>query len=821
MRKQWKGWIAGVLSAAMILTAGGVDRFSYDASAADEETALILSDEDLQSLKVTYNDKTNIGEEHEKELSDGTKLTIKDNGSIQTALDSKSLVASELGVGINLGNRLEAVWEIKDEESKKNLSGTDYDMGWNTGVITRELIDCIHSYGINTLRVPVAWSNGDWDDGTYTIQPGLLDRVETVVNYALDQGMYVVINDHWDNQWWGQFGACKKDADGKKVVDEETRASAWVRYERYWTQIAERFQGYSDHLIFEGANEELGDRLNDSIVLNGPAKGYAKPSSAGKETIALGGNLSAAEIWETVNKINQLFVDTVRKTGGNNEQRFLLIPGYNTSMEQTKNEKFVMPTDSKEANGVKKLLLSVHTYSPQHFAFEHAYGHYTTSDREALEQEFANLQRFVDEGYGTIIGECGFCEPKSVTDGVTQWFYDIYKLSQKYFATPVLWDTGSWFDPKEAVLQYKDIAVFWNTVNQAKGDTSITAETGGTVYEPGSATEVTIPEYLERKIWARKGLHAYLFYQTNSWDYRDAYLPQKNLGKDKHSWEYIKANGSEITKDVQVTDVYLTGDGTYTVGFSKIELPGNGFRMLGISTDILSEKYGDQLEVEFEKVEIDGKEVPLATKQAMLKEDDRGSDFLLINIYDKSDGKNVYPLGDANENEEITMPEQSIFVTFKISGLQRIVNELAEGLYIDPETDSPIKVDVNAPWVDPEEQPEPTVQPSAQPSAAPTVNAKNPCKKVTAAKKTVSVKRGKSKTLTFKLTNTTASKKTTDKISVKSSNKKIKAAVVKKKTTAKKVVVKVTVNKKAKKKSKATITLKVGKKSAKTTVKVK
>lgn len=96
--------------------------------------------------------------------------------------------------------------------------------------------------------------------------------------------MYVIINDHWDNQWWGQFGACTKDAEGNKVVDEETRKNAWVRYERYWTQIAERFKGYSDHLIFEGANEELGDRLNDAICINGPAKGYQKPAPGNEDT---------------------------------------------------------------------------------------------------------------------------------------------------------------------------------------------------------------------------------------------------------------------------------------------------------------------------------------------------------------------------------------------------------------------------------------------------------------------------------------------------------------------------------------------------------
>ena len=112
---------------------------------------------------------------------------------------------------------------------------------------------------------------------------------------------------------------------------------------------------------------------------------------------------------------------------------------------------------------------------------------------------------------------------------------------------------------------------------------------------------------------------------------------------------------------------------------------------------------------------------------------------------------------------------------------------------------------------------DPAPSPSVAPSAAPT--ATNACTAVKAAKKTVTVKRGKTKTITFKLTNTNKSAVTTDKITVKSSNKKVTAKVTK--TTATKVTVKVQVNKKAKKKSKAKITLKVGKKSAKTTIKVK
>lgn len=308
-------------------------------SAASEELKDILGAEDID-LRVTYEDDSNLGEAHTVTLSDGSTIQVKDNGTMRTELTSQELADSHMGVGINLGNTLEAVLTMDD---KKNVTDrTKYDTAWSQPVTSREFIDNLHTYGINPLRIPVAWSNGDADDGTYTINGKLLDRVEEVANYALDNGMYVVINDHWDNQWWGQFGACVKDEDGKKVADEETRAEAWKRYERYWTQIAERFKGYSDHLIFEGANEELGERLNDSICVNGPAKGYAKPDNATSDIKVLAGNLKPDELYDTANRINQLFVDTIRQSGGNNANRHLLIPGYNTDIGCTADDRYIM-----------------------------------------------------------------------------------------------------------------------------------------------------------------------------------------------------------------------------------------------------------------------------------------------------------------------------------------------------------------------------------------------------------------------------------------------------------------------------------------------
>jgi len=676
--------LANLLAVAMVASGSGICTLETgrDASAAEPtELTKILGAEDID-LRKEWNDKSNVGDEREVTLSDGRKIKVKDNGTMRKELTSQQLADKEMGLGINLGNTMEAVYPV---ENKANLNGADFDKAWGQPTTNRAYIDLLHTYGINTLRIPVAWSNGDIDDGTYTIRGALLDRVEEVANYALDNGMYVVINDHWDNQWWGQFGACKRDAEGNKVADEETRANAWKRYESYWTQISNRFKDYSDHLILEGANEELGDRLNDAVCINGPAKGYVKPDNAGAGIETMSGNLKTDELYKTVNEINQKFVDIVRGTGGNNLSRHLLIPGYNTNIEATADSKFSMPTDISE-NGTSKLFLSVHYYSPTDFALDGATGTYTTEDQEFTKTSFANLKRFSDAGYGVIVGECGFCNPSGVTGSVTQWFYDTYTEAAKYHAVPVLWDTGAFFDRTVPEINYKDIAIFYNTVNQANGSTAAERVTGGTPSQGDSGAK-KIPDYLDSKLWGTVGLHGYVSYQTSTWDYRNLYKPLKNLSKNEHSWEYICAASAEVlASKTTVTDVQMTADGQYTVSIDGIDLSAaNSFKYLGVSTDIERKLYPN-IAVTNATVKFDGKEMTDAPFDLIIKGDEKYLDFMVINVYDKENAQDKFGLGAVNQNETMKMPEKSIEISFKISGLDKPLADIASGNYVNPET---------------------------------------------------------------------------------------------------------------------------------------
>ena len=129
-------------------------------------------------------------------------------------------------------------------------------------------------------------------DGTYTINPELDQRVHEIVDWTIGSGMYAIINIHWDNGWVNKF--------------PENKDESMKRFKRMWTQIADSFKDYGDFLMVECQNEELG-----------------------WETIwnPWGGTQGKAESYALCNEINQAFVDVIRASGGNNPKRHLLISG--------------------------------------------------------------------------------------------------------------------------------------------------------------------------------------------------------------------------------------------------------------------------------------------------------------------------------------------------------------------------------------------------------------------------------------------------------------------------------------------------------------
>ncbi|MCR5154975.1 MAG: glycoside hydrolase family 5 protein [Lachnospiraceae bacterium] len=352
------------------------------------------------------------------------------NTAVFSNIDFTNVTALEvskyMGNGINLGNTFEAYGRT-NLGTGANVSM--YETFWGQPVTTKAMVQGMKNCGFDTIRIPVAWTNMmDYDKGDYTINSAYLDRVEEVVNYALESEMFVVLNDHWDGGWWAKFGSSNAD----------TVKEAWAHYESMWKQIAERFKDYPDMLIFESANEELGPGLNNN------------------SDWADSGKLSADELYKTTNEINQKFVDIVRKAGGNNTDRFLLIAGYNTNFDNTLDSRFKMPNDTAKS----KLILSVHYYDPWNYCGTNNEARWgLKSEYEYMDGQFEKLTKFTDAGYGIIIGEYAAIPVYDSATGVhtlkentVKYTNHLLDLCDVYNYVPLLWSTNDFFNKKTLTM---------------------------------------------------------------------------------------------------------------------------------------------------------------------------------------------------------------------------------------------------------------------------------------------------------------------------------------------------------------------------------
>ncbi len=268
--------------------------------------------------------------------------------------ESAFTAVKNMKTGWNLGNTLDsnsyvAIWDSENNQWYDNWSSTKDDekgwmVKWNDGLITwetgwgqpktsNEIIALVKSLGFDSVRMPVTWGEHISADGI--IDPAWMARVKECVDYVIANDMYCIINLHHDGGASGWIKACE---------------SSWNQYkERFaniWTQIATEFKDYDERLIFESMNEVLNEKANWN------------PNATESK---------AANVY--INKWNQLFVDSVRATGGNNQTRNLVVMTYAGSGDaNVLANDFALPTDSVKDH----LIIEVHNYSPHGFTWSDA-----------------------------------------------------------------------------------------------------------------------------------------------------------------------------------------------------------------------------------------------------------------------------------------------------------------------------------------------------------------------------------------------------------------------------------------------------------------
>ncbi|MDY2848380.1 MAG: glycoside hydrolase family 5 protein [Oscillospiraceae bacterium] len=518
-------------------------------------------------------------------IDDGQEDSIRNMTSID--------MIRAMGNGINLGNTLEA-YNHNGYRGGANPDG--FETGWGQPYTTAEMIQGMKDAGFDTIRIPVAWTNGmNYEDGDYTIDERLMDRVETVVNYALDADMYVIVNDHWDGGWWGLFGSAEQ-ADRDKALE---------MYKSMWSQIGENFKDYSYKLIFESANEELGDRLNDKDV-------------SGSE-----GVLSKNECYETANMINSEFVKLIRSQGGKNEDRFLLIAGYNTDIAMTCDERFKMPEDT----AVSKLLLSVHYYTPWDYCATESVDHWgSPTDYDEQNGLFEKLSKFSEQGYGVVIGEYAVMKNNGGIKPDTDKFYsNLLDNCDLYDYCPVLWDCSNFYKRVSNTTADETLAeIFSSRRYENEKDRSVDDIKSAAKESIDNARQQASDEQMAGIALPASDDMAIAWIMYASSDYGVSY----SVG------DVYDPTG--CTTGVKAENVQITGEGTYTVSldFSECGLAkGAAFSALGISN---GEAFFPGYTYTIDEILINGEAVEMAGKGYTCSDDGKCTRVNLYNAWVKN-----------------------------------------------------------------------------------------------------------------------------------------------------------------------------------------
>lgn len=452
-----------------------------------------------------------------------------DNGVMReglTALEATRL----MGNGINLGNTLEA---CDNNVGIKTNTPLSYETHWGQPKTTQAMIDGMKAAGFDTIRIPVAWMTNATHlyEGDYTIDADYMDRVEEVVRYARKAGMYVIINDHWDGGWYGMFGS----------ESAETRALAMEAYKGMWQQIAERFRDYSDYLIFESANEELGGRFDENSPL------YCSDSVVTY--------LTDDERYALTNEINQTFVDVVRATGGNNATRFLLIAGYSTDINQTCDDRFQMPKDTADS----KLMVSVHYYDPWSYCGASSAVSATkwgkVSDYEYLDQQLAKMTKFTEAGYGVVIGEYGALPcSDGLKDNTLAYHTAFLDACTKYNLTNCLWDCSGLYKRVSQTFADDDILAMYQEKRQAneEGQDYADVQAAAAAEAAAAAAKAPVTFLQDAVVVDDQTALAWIMWNDGSW------ALTHSVG-DTY-------NADAISEGLVATNAVITGEGKYTVG---------------------------------------------------------------------------------------------------------------------------------------------------------------------------------------------------------------------------------------------------------------
>lgn len=476
--------------------------------------------------------------------------TSQASADTMTQLNASQIVA-DMGAGWNLGNQLESV--LSD--------GYPYETAWGNPTVTQALIDRVRASGFKTIRIPVSYFKHIGSGPGYTINSSWLNRVQQVVDYAYNRGMYVIINVHGDGY--------KNITNSWLICDSSNQTTIKAKYQRAWEQIASRFQNYDQRLIFESMNEEFDGQ-------------YGNPTQP---------------CYSNINAYNQIFVDTTRRSGGNNSSRWLLVPGWNTNIDYTAgNYGFVLPTDNYRSSSIpsneRRIMISVHYYAPWDFAGTEngtitQWGLAATNpsrtstwgQEDYLDSQLKKMyDTFVARGYPVVVGEYGSIDKSSHDSSNNRYRADfaraVVATSKKYGAVSVYWDNG--YNGQYGFGLFNRSS---NTVTQQGIIDAIMSAIGSGPTNPGgpvSGATYKIKHMATGRYLDSEGSGRLILTSASSYDDQDWVLTQQSNG----SWTIRNVRTGRYYLDTEPNSVVIWNDGYIGPDSQwRLESTSGGFRL--------------------------------------------------------------------------------------------------------------------------------------------------------------------------------------------------------------------------------------------------
>ncbi|MFF0017098.1 cellulase family glycosylhydrolase [Streptomyces sp. NPDC005374] len=329
------------------------------------------------------------------------------SASASTSPSASALdVVADMQPGWNLGNSFEAI-------------GAD-ETAWGNPRVTRAFFRRLKAQGFKSIRIPVTWGQHEGPAPAYTLDPAFLSRLKEVVDWALADGFYVLINMHGDAWQWVPNMPVQHDA-------------VLAQYTATWQQIAAAFRDEPRRLLFESINEPF---------FNG--------SSGDAQNAVL------------MNELNTTFHSIVRATGGGNKDRLLVMPTLGDTPDQAKIDTLLATFAALDD---PHLVASIHYYSFWPFSVNLAgYTTFNAATQQDLTDTFDLLHRsFVAKGIPVVVGEYGLLGwdsgPGTVEEGETLKYLEYLGYYARYRGlTTMLWDNGSRFDRR--TMQWNDPSLY-------------------------------------------------------------------------------------------------------------------------------------------------------------------------------------------------------------------------------------------------------------------------------------------------------------------------------------------------------------------------